>query len=92
MDKRKQQFCQSCGMPLTEEYYSTNADGSVNSEYCAYCYQDGEFLQEVTMDGMIEHCLEFLDEFNKDAETPLTREQAREQMRQFFPMLKRWEK
>lgn len=35
------QFCQSCGMPLTrKEDCGTNADGSVNYDYCQYCYQD----------------------------------------------------
>ncbi|MBS7391063.1 MAG: hypothetical protein KIG51_03075, partial [Fibrobacter sp.] len=27
-------FCQSCGMPLTNEILGTNADGSKNEEYC----------------------------------------------------------
>lgn len=86
----EQQFCQSCGMPLTEEHYSKNADGSVNMEYCAYCYKDGTFSENITMDQMIEHCLEYIDDFNKDSETKMTKEEAREQMKQFFPMLKRW--
>ena len=45
------QFCQSCGMPLTKnEDCGTNADGSINFDYCKYCYADGHFLQEMTMD------------------------------------------
>ena len=36
-------FCQSCGMPLTDEVLGTNADGSKNEEYCIYCYKDGAF-------------------------------------------------
>ena len=32
----KQKFCQSCGMPLTEEVLGTNADGSKNEDYCMY--------------------------------------------------------
>ncbi len=32
------QFCQSCGMPLTrKENCGTNADGTVNYDYCQYC-------------------------------------------------------
>ncbi len=38
------QFCQSCGMPLTEDVLGTNADGSKNEDYCMYCYKDGKFL------------------------------------------------
>ena len=52
----EQKFCQSCGMPLTEELLGTNADGSKNEDYCIYCYKDGKFLQDCTMDEMIEHC------------------------------------
>jgi hypothetical protein len=36
------QFCHSCGMPLTKnEDCGTNADGSINYDYCQYCYKDG---------------------------------------------------
>jgi len=86
----EQLFCQSCGMPLTDEYFSKNADGSINKEYCTYCYTNGAFAQDVTMDEMIEHCLKFIGEFNADSEQKYTKEEAREQMKQFFPMLKRW--
>ena len=37
-------FCQSCGMPLTEEgQLGTNADGSRNQDYCSYCWKEGAF-------------------------------------------------
>ena len=50
-------LCQSCGMPLSSaEVLGTNADGSLNEEYCTYCYQHGNFAQDCTMDEMIEHC------------------------------------
>ena len=58
----KQRFCQSCGMPLTEEVRGTNADGSKNEEYCMYCYRDGQFLQDCTMDEMIEHCAQLMEQ------------------------------
>ncbi len=35
--------------------------------------------------------LQFLDEFNREADVPRTREQALAEMRQFFPALKRWQ-
>ena len=70
--------CQSCGMPMTsEEQWGTYADGSRNEEYCCYCYQKGAFVQECTMDEMIEHCLEFLDEFNRGIGQKMTVEEAR---------------
>ena len=87
----KNKFCQSCGMPMTaEEHFGSYADGSLNTEYCAYCYQDGALTEDLTMDEMIEHNLQFLDEFNKDMEHPYTKEEARAEMQKFFPMLKRW--
>jgi hypothetical protein len=46
-------FCQSCGMPLNDHVLGTNADGSKNEDYCMYCYRDGKFLQECTMEEMI---------------------------------------
>lgn len=85
-------ICQSCGMPLTKADYGKNADGSENHDYCRYCCPDGKFSREGTMEEMIEHNLDFLEEFNKDSETKLTREEAREQMMKFFPTLKRWQK
>ncbi len=33
----EQKFCQSCGMPLTDEILGTNADGSKNEDYGIYC-------------------------------------------------------
>ena len=87
------QFCQSCGMPLTRiEDCGTNADGSTNFDYCQYCYKDGRFLQDCTMDEMIEHCSQFVDEVNKNMPKPMTKEEYKQMMRQYFPMLKRWRK
>lgn len=85
------QFCQSCGMPLTKhEDCGTNADGSINYDYCQYCYKDGKFVQECTMDEMIDHCSQFVDEVNKHMPEPMTKEEYKAMMQGFFPMLKRW--
>ncbi len=85
-------FCQSCGMPLqTPEHFGTEEDGSASLEYCCYCYKGGSFAADCTMEEMIVHCLGFLDEFNADQGTRLTREQAAAEMKKFFPTLKRWE-
>ena len=91
--KTEQRFCQSCGMPLNDvNDYGTNADGSRNDEYCKYCYENGRFKQQCTMEEMIEHCAQFVEEFNKDSEHKVTREEAIGQMKMFFPHLKRWRK
>lgn len=88
----EQKFCQSCGMSLTDEILGTNADGSPNEDYCIYCYKDGKFTQDMTMEQMIDHCARFTEEINKQSGQNLTKEQAKEMMRQFFPHLKRWKK
>lgn len=86
-------ICQSCGMPMgNEELYGTNADGSKNSEYCIYCYKKGIFLQNLTMDEMIEHCAQFVNEVNKGLPNPITKEEYIGQMKMYFPHLKRWRK
>ena len=77
-------------MPLTDENRGTNADGSRSEDYCVYCYKSGEFTQEFTMTQMIEFCLQFFDQWNVQAEYKLTPIQAKEQMLQYFPHLKRW--
>lgn len=37
--------CQSCGMPMKKDPQGggTNADGVRNSDYCSYCFRNGEF-------------------------------------------------
>lgn len=86
-----QKFCQSCGMPLkATEDLGTNTAQSPNQEYCHYCFKDGEFTEDLTMDEMIERCAQFVEEFNKDSEQKFTKEQAIIQMKLYFPKLKRW--
>jgi len=79
-------ICQSCGMLVTEELRGTQADKNPSADYCHYCYQDGAFVKEETMDEMIESCVPFrINETDcPDAEA------ARSQMKRDFPHLKRW--
>ena len=90
--ENEMKFCQSCGMPLNDENRGTNADGSKNDDYCMYCYQNGKFTNDCTMDEMIEFCAQFVDEVNKNMPKPMTKEEYKDVMRQYFPMLKRWKK
>jgi len=47
-------------MPLTDAaLFGTNKDQTVNEEYCVYCYKDGAFTQDMSMDEMIELCVPF---------------------------------
>lgn len=83
-----QQFCQSCGMPLSDALLGTEADGAPSPHYCKYCYQNGAFTCAMTMEEMIEFCTPMMVQANP----VLTPEQAKTQMRQFFPSLLRWKK
>ena len=89
--EKEMKFCQSCGMPLTEEILGTNADGSKNEEYCIYCYKDGAFTGDFTMEEMVESCAQFVDEYNKNTGQNLTQEELKSMLRQFYPTLKRWQ-
>lgn len=81
-------ICQSCGMPLSDEFYGKNADGSPDYDYCKFCYPNGQFGREETMEEQIESCIPFLI---KDGECK-TAEEAREKLKTLFPTLKRWKK
>nr|WP_291578505.1 zinc ribbon domain-containing protein [Clostridium sp. UBA6640] len=80
-------FCQSCAMPLIKsEDFGTNADGSRNEDYCLYCYKEGAFTTDETMEEMIESCIPYVSSGN-----PYSNEdEARTSMKELFPTLKRW--
>lgn len=77
-------FCQSCGMPMeSAEMKGTEKDGGKSDDYCVYCYKDGAFGNpDETMEDMIETCVPHMQ--------GMTPDEARKQMREFFPTLKRW--
>lgn len=81
-------LCQSCAMPMNapEARYGTEKDGSLNPDYCSYCYDNGEFLGSPTMEQMIQTCLPF----EKEARPDKTEEELLKEMRELFPALKRW--
>ena len=52
-------------MPLeSPDLYGTNADGSKNEDYCNYCFKDGSFTSDETMEQMIETCVPFVSKGN----------------------------
>ena len=84
-------LCQSCGMILElDSHKGTGRDGSKSEEYCAFCFQQGAFTRDLTMEELIEHNLQHLDEWNKSAGLQLTEQEARIQLMEFLPTLKRW--
>jgi hypothetical protein len=78
------QFCQSCGMPLQNpEDFGTNAGGGKNEDYCVYCFKEGAFTTDVTMEDMIEECIPFM--------THMSPNEARALLQSQLPKLKRWQ-
>ena len=78
-------FCQSCGMPMeSEEVFGTEAGGEKSGDYCVYCYQNGTFTEDCTVDEMIEACVPHMVKNGMDED------EARGVMQKFLPALKRW--
>ena len=79
-------ICQSCAMPLSgEEEKGTNDDGSKSEEYCTYCYQNGQFTEDLTLEEAINKSGDYAEMAG------MTKEQAMEYSRKIFPTLKRWQ-
>lgn len=74
-------ICQSCGIPLSDNY-GTEANGRLSKDYCIFCYKNGKFTKDVSMDEFIEICLESTENMPKD--------DTRKLFKQTFPQLKRW--
>ena len=85
-DFENQKFCQSCAMPLTDELFGTNADGTKNEDYCMYCFNDGEFTSDMSMEEMMNFCIEKMVEVHPE----MDKNQVSAMMREVFPKLKRW--
>lgn len=89
MEPINQSFCQSCGMPISDPtILGTEADGAPSQHYCKYCYENGTFTAPMSMEEMIAFCAPLMAQNNPG----MTEEQAKAQMRGFFPMLLRWRK
>lgn len=80
-----EKICQSCGMPITsDEQLGTNKDGSINNDYCKYCYENGEFIDDVSMEKYIDMCSQY------GAQAGMTNDEMRKHCTELFPTLKRW--
>lgn len=80
-----ERYCESCGMILTPADYGSDADGSKDEHYCKWCYEQGRYTYETTMDAMIEDCAPRLAE-----NTGMSRDEAVSLMGAVLPHLKRW--
>ena len=83
--------CQSCGMPMeNEEMKGTEKDGTRSEDYCVYCYADGKFTKDMTMEEMIQINIQFLDQWMESTGVRMTEEEAIAELRKYLPTLKRW--
>ena len=80
-----QNYCQSCGMPMAEEIRGTEKDGKISEDYCKFCYENGEFKQDFTMEQMIEFCIPLVVQNSDMDEQSVT-----VMLNKFIPQLKRW--
>ena len=82
-------FCQSCAMPMEDDkLYGTNGDNTKNDEYCIYCYKNGQFTSDISMEEMKAFCIGKMIEMIPN----MSKEKATEMMNEAFPKLKRWKK
>ena len=77
--------CQCCGMPLEDALISREKDGTLNEEYCKWCYADGTYTYS-DMDDLIDVCVKHMVGEN------FTEEQARAYMKEILPKLDYWKR
>ena len=81
----RQLFCQCCGMPLTDDIIGNDKDGSLNEDYCKWCYADGTYTYS-NMDDLINVCI------GPMKEQGFTEEQARAHLQETLPTLDYWKR
>ena len=78
-------ICQCCGMPLEDEMIGRNEDGTLNEDYCKWCYADGTYTYS-DMNDLIEVCVRNMVNEN------FTEEQARAYLKETLPKLDYWKR
>ena len=79
-------ICQCCGMPIDDdEIIGHNSDGTLNEDYCKWCYEDGTYTYS-DMDDLIDVCAKNMANEN------FTEEQARAYMKELLPKLDYWKR
>lgn len=75
--------CQCCGMPLEEEILSREPDGTINEDYCRWCYTQGEFVYK-DMQSLLDYCASHM------ANEAFPETQVRAYLAQLLPTLAHW--
>jgi len=81
----RQLVCQCCGMPLQDGIIGRNRDGSLNEDYCKWCFADGTYTYS-DMDDLIRVCVPNM------VSQGFTEDQARTYMREMLPKLDYWKR
>ncbi len=81
----RQLVCQCCGMPLEDSILGRNGDGSLNEDYCKWCYADGTYTYS-DLDDLIDVCVGNMVSEN------ISEEQARSYLKQTLPTLDYWKR
>ena len=81
----RQLKCQCCGMPLEDKIISREKDGTLNEEYCQWCYAEGHYTYS-NMDDLIETCIPHM------VSADFSEDQARAYMKQMLPTLDYWKR
>ena len=81
----RQKICQSCGMPLEDDIMGHEADGTINEDFCKWCYDNGAYLQDCTVEDMIDFCTDVM--VKEQGADP---EKVRAYLQDFLPKLGRW--
>ncbi|MBR7091743.1 MAG: helix-turn-helix domain-containing protein [Clostridia bacterium] len=77
--------CQCCSMPLEDDLIGRNKDGTLNEDYCKWCYADGTYTYS-DMDELIEVCVRHM------ANDRFSEQEARAYMKQLLPTLDYWKR
>lgn len=86
-------YCQSCGMPFrfgTENQFGTRDDRSLSGEYCYLCLRDGVWVDDLTLEQMIDMWVEHTDMYNEISGTRYSPDALRAVLMKRLPTLKRW--
>ena len=79
-------ICQCCGMPIKDDsILGRDKDGTLNEEYCKWCYADGTYTYS-NMDDLIDVCVKNMVNEN------FSEEQARSYMKEILPRLDYWKR
>lgn len=79
----KKLICQCCGMPLDDFVMSKEPDGTVNKEYCKWCYVNGKFTY-TDLNDLIEFCEKHMANENHSPK------EVSDYLKEFLPKLNYW--